>query len=36
LVALLLSEAGGFMTGGDYVVTGGLHAGVSPRWLERG
>jgi sorbose reductase len=36
LVALLLSEAGGFMTGGDYVVTGGLHAGVSPGWLERG
>jgi len=35
LVALLLGEAGGFMTGGDYVVTGGLHAGVSPRWLER-
>jgi sorbose reductase len=35
LVALLLSEAGGFTTGADFVVTGGLHAGVSPRWLER-
>ena len=34
LVALLLSDAGGFTTGADFVVTGGLHAGVSPRWLE--
>lgn len=36
LVAFLLSDAAGFTTGADFVVTGGLHAGVSPRWLERG
>jgi len=35
VVAYLLSDAAGFTTGADFVITGGLHAGVSPKWLER-
>lgn len=35
VVAYLLSDAAGFTTGADFVITGGMHAGVSPRWLER-
>lgn len=35
LVAYLLSDASTFTTGSDFTITGGLHAGVSPDWLER-
>ena len=35
VVAYLLSDAAEFTTGADFVITGGMHAGVSPRWLER-
>lgn len=34
-VAWLLSEASGFTTGSDVVITGGLHAGIAPKWLRR-
>lgn len=35
LIAYLLSDASTFTTGSDFVVTGGLHAGLSPEWLQR-
>lgn len=35
LVAYLLSDASAFTTGADFPVTGGLHAGLSPAWVER-
>lgn len=34
-VAWLLSDASGFTTGSDIVITGGMHAGVAPKWLNR-
>ena len=35
LVCYLLSDASTFTTGSDFLVTGGLHAGLSPRWVDR-
>lgn len=35
LVCYLLSDASTFTTGSDFLVTGGLHAGLSPKWLDR-
>ena len=35
LVCYLLSDASTFTTGSDFLVTGGLHAGLSPRWIDR-
>lgn len=35
LVCYLLSDASTFTTGSDFLVTGGIHAGVSPKWLDR-
>jgi sorbose reductase len=35
LVCYLLSDASAFTTGSDFLVTGGLHAGLSPRWVDR-
>ena len=35
LVCYLLSDASTFTTGSDFLVTGGLHAGLSPRWVGR-
>ncbi|KAM0720679.1 hypothetical protein Q7P37_004816 [Cladosporium fusiforme] len=35
VVAYLLSDASTFTTGSDFPITGGIHAGVSPEWLER-
>ncbi|KAK6428340.1 hypothetical protein LTR95_015519 [Oleoguttula sp. CCFEE 5521] len=31
----LLSDASEFTTGADFLITGGLHAGVSPSWLNK-
>lgn len=35
IVCYLLSDASTFTTGSDFLVTGGIHAGVSPKWLDR-
>lgn len=35
IVAYLLSDASSFTTGADFVVTGGLHAGMSPSYLKQ-
>ena len=35
LVYYLLSDASTFTTGSDFLVTGGLHAGLSPKWIDR-
>jgi NAD(P)-dependent dehydrogenase (short-subunit alcohol dehydrogenase family) len=35
LVCYLLSDASTFTTGSDFLVTGGLHAGLSPKWIDR-
>lgn len=35
IVAYLLSDASTFTTGSDFLITGGVHAGASPSWLER-
>jgi sorbose reductase len=35
MVAYLLSDASTFTTGSDFVITGGLHAGLSPKWIDR-
>jgi len=35
IVTYLLSDASTFTTGSDFPITGGIHAGVSPSWLER-
>lgn len=34
-VTWLLSDASGFTTGSDVVITGGMHAGISPPWLKK-
>ena len=31
----LLSDAGSFTTGADFIISGGLHAGVRPSWMHR-
>lgn len=35
LVVYLLSDASTFTTGSDFLIDGGLHAGLSPRWIDR-
>ena len=34
MVAYLLSDAASFTTGGDFLVSGGIHAGISPSYLK--
>jgi sorbose reductase len=35
MVAYLLSDASTFTTGSDILITGGLHSGLSPKWVDR-
>jgi len=35
MVAYLLSDASSFTTGGDFLITGGLHAGIAPSFMKR-
>lgn len=34
-IVFLLSDAGSFTTGSDFIISGGLHAGVRPSWMHR-
>lgn len=34
IVSYLLSDASSFTTGADFVVTGGMHAGISPSYIK--
>lgn len=35
IVTYLLSDASSFTTGADHLVTGGMHAGLSPSWISQ-
>lgn len=35
MITYLLGDAASFTTGADFPITGGLHAGIRPSWMNR-